>query len=62
MMIEPGQPLQRCQFNGLPHFPGAAMNQFGLEQAVASTSTGPRRTLPLGLIAPDEVTLFHPVA
>lgn len=40
MMIEPGHPLQRCQFNGFPRFPGAAMNQFSLVQAVDRFSQG----------------------
>ncbi len=30
----PGHPFQRCQLDGLPCFPGAAMNQFGLVQTV----------------------------
>src|SRR4051794_1154566 len=34
MMIEPGHPFQRCQLDGLPCFPSAAMNQFGLVQTV----------------------------
>jgi hypothetical protein len=33
-MVEPGHPFQRCQLDGLPCFPGATMNQFGLVQTV----------------------------
>ncbi len=34
MVIEPGHPFQRYQLDGLACFPGAAMNQFSLVQAV----------------------------
>lgn len=40
MMIEPAHPLLRCQFNEFSRFPGAAMNQFNLPQAVDRFSQG----------------------
>jgi len=40
MVIEPGHPFQRCQLDGLACFPGAAMNQFSLVQAVDRFSEG----------------------
>lgn len=35
MMVVPGDPFQRCQFDGFPRFPGGVpMNQSRLVQAV----------------------------
>jgi len=63
MWIEPGHPFQRCQLDGLPCFPGAAMYQFSLVQTVdrfrqrvdAPMSRGASR---IGQIGKDERVQF----